>query len=203
MTQMWDNRQGISTPPPNKSGWTWIPMVRLANILSARFLPGSSQGAGQQVTPSKHDIIMSDDGVSDEQTRSMTEYVVSRYLDNLRMIRAVCEEYRIQPCFVWQPSPGYKYDRTLHKKFPFEGPVPKYWQKVYTRMEGYKSSDFLYLGDMLQDVREKVFVDDVHYNEVLNEKIASRICERLDLDNEKTRVLASSNQPNDPKGPAN
>jgi hypothetical protein len=36
---------------------------------------------------------------------------------------------------------------------------------------------------MLEHLTEKVFVDDVHYNEKYNEQIAMKICDFLQLDN--------------------
>jgi hypothetical protein len=49
-------------------------------------------------------------------------------------------------------------------------------------MSEYRAPDFLNLGDMLENVTEKVFVDDVHYNEIVNERIAARICDVMRLE---------------------
>jgi hypothetical protein len=80
------------------------------------------------------------------------------------MIRALCAEYRVQCRFVWQPT-FFNYDRALHPLFPYPGEVPKFWAEAYDRIRLWKAPDVLYLGDMFEAVREKVFVDNVHYNE--------------------------------------
>lgn len=80
---------------------------------------------------------------------------------------------------MWQPHVSYKYDRTLHKNFPFPGEIPQVFGAVFSRMAGVKAADYLYLGDMFEGVKKKIFGDDVHYNEEWNERIARRISEAL------------------------
>jgi hypothetical protein len=80
---------------------------------------------------------------------------------------------------VWQPHPAYKYNRDLHKTFPFEGEVPNYFKRVYDRMESTRDSDFLSLADLTQHSAEKVYVDDVRYNKFVNERIADRIADAM------------------------
>lgn len=164
-------------------------MVRLATSLSYRIFPAKTQSSD---TP-QHRPIKSDNGFTEDEKHAMTEYVVARYTTNIRLIRAICKDYEIQCLFVWQPHPGYKYDRKLHRTFPFDGAVPSYWDGVYSRMKSYEGDHFLYLGDMLEGTSEKVFVDDVHYNEATNKRIASKIAERLDVDGKKPKDGRSSN----------
>jgi hypothetical protein len=169
--QLWDAKRG-AVPLRIQRDLSWVPMVRLANDLS-RLLSRMSNNDTQQGSNSV---------LTEADKQRAVNYVVSRYTSNTRIIQAVCREYGIQCRFVWQPVPFYKYDRSLHKEFPYEGAVPEFWAGVYSHMKGYTRTNFLYLGEMLQGVSEKVFVDDVHYNEVMNEEIAARICDLLQLD---------------------
>lgn len=159
-------REGVSTGIPREVAW--IPMVRLANSLSATIREGD---------PDTTDDLKVAEGVP----KGTVDYIVSRYENNMKITRSICREFGVKCDFVWQPQPGYKYDRSLHRNYPVKGFAPQYWRDVYSLLEGYKSEDFLYLGDMLEGVSYKVFVDEVHYNEVLNDQIATRICERFQL----------------------
>jgi hypothetical protein len=170
--QLWNTKNGTS--PKIQSDLSWIPMVRLAEGLSRRLFPVKSNDIKQRD---------SRNGLAEKgKDRRMVDYIVQRYTSNIKIIRAICREYGIKSFFVWQPTPFYKYDRSLHRTFPYQGSIAEHWGGVYSRMKGYSKADFLYLGEMLWGVPEKVFVDDVHYNERYNEKIAARICDRLRFD---------------------
>lgn len=169
--QLWDVKRGAS-PLSIQRDWSRIPMVRLANGLSGLLsrMPNNNE---QQDANSV---------LTEEDKRRTVNYVMSRYTSNMMIIQAICREYGVKCCFVWQPVPFYQYDRTLHRTFPYkDAAIPEHWAGVYSRMKGYNKTNFLYLGEMLQSVAEKVFVDDVHYNEAMNEKIAVRICELVQL----------------------
>ncbi len=142
--------------------YSWIPMVRLALGLQYRLFPPA--------VPKK-----------EKSSLESSRYIANSYKSNKRMIEAICQEYGIQPYFVWQPTPFYKYKRELHRTFPYEGKVPKYWEEIYREMENYEGKNFLYLGSILEYVKEKVFTDDVHYNGKYNNIIAEHICQFLNL----------------------
>jgi hypothetical protein len=100
-------------------------------------------------------------------------------MQNMRITRAVCREYGIKCLFVWQPHPSYKYDKKLHKTFPFEGEIPAHYGRVFTHMERLVAPDFLFLGHLTEGMTKKVYVDDVHYNEAMNEEIAIKISQAI------------------------
>lgn len=178
--KLWDTRRGVP-PPKARRDFSWIPIVRFAYGLSRRLFPIKTESSSEDT---RKDEQQSSEDVpgGEEKLRSVVDYVVQRYTSNVRIIRAICREYGIKCCFVWQPVPFYQYDRSLHRTFPYEGPIPKHWGGVYSRMEHYTKGDFLFIGDMLWGVSEKVFVDNIHYNEKYNEKIAARICGQLHFD---------------------
>ena len=166
INNLWNTRGSVSSPNGEKE-YSWIPMIRLAKVISQKL--GLANPSGKTRDPIS-ETLMEANGPA---------YVVNRYKSNLRIIRSLCREYGIKCYFVWQPMPFYKYDRSLHRTFPYEGPIPKHWSATYKTIKYYSSPDFLYLGEFLANVREKVFVDDVHYNEKFNAKIAAVICEFL------------------------
>jgi lysophospholipase L1-like esterase len=162
---------------PGQGAPRWIPMVRLAQGLAHRLRPTPTNSAEPQAD--QHPSIMSDANLSQGEKDAIFNYVVARYLSNMRITRGVCQEFRIRCLFVWQPHPAYKYDRALHKTFPFPGEIPAHHHRVYAYMETLKSPDFLFLGDLTDGVTRKVYVDDVHYNEATNEEIALKISDTI------------------------
>lgn len=178
--RLWDTERGARFSKPRKD-FSWIPMVRLANGLSRRLLPIETEK--KSIDSDKNNQQDSENVLAEEDKQWLAvDYVVQRYTSNIRIIRAICREYDIKCLFVWQPIPFYKYDISLHRTFPYKGSIAEPWDGVYSLMKGYTKEDFLYLGEMLSDVPEKVFVDDIHYSEKYNEKIAARICSRLQFD---------------------
>lgn len=152
-----------------------IPMVRLAKVLTGRIYGGTKEQDAER----SYRELADDSALTESERKAIVDYVTSRYEANRRLIRAACREYAVQCLFVWQPHPAYRYDRSLHRTFPYKGASPEYIRQIFEHMSKDQSPDFLFLGDLLADMHEKVFVDDVHYNEPMNERIARRIVEKL------------------------
>jgi lysophospholipase L1-like esterase len=177
LSRLWDLR---NTRPPSTTSLSRLPMARLAEGISRRLgMPDWSAPA----TDSNHfDPIKSDKHLSEDEIDHIVKFIVTRYRSNMRVTAALCREFGARYLFVWQPHPGYKYDRTLHKTFPFEGDVPTYYTRVYAEMESYRADFYLSLADMTEHGTQKAYVDDVHYNETLNEQIAGRIVDAMRVD---------------------
>src|SRR5262245_23633726 len=159
---LWQRRNSGGVCP--RVDWSWLPVVQVAH----RFWPALAP------TPA------ADAPVPVPDSERSGAYVAERYQANVRVLRALCAEYHVQCRFVWQPT-FFNYDRTLHPTFPYPGEVPKFWAEAYDQVRAWRAPDVLYLGDMLMNVREKVFVDNVHYNEKWTGEIASRIADFIDL----------------------
>jgi hypothetical protein len=178
--ELWNSKRGVSAQTANtQRGPSRIPMIRFANSLLEWMSPEKITQPSSDAASQGRRKLHSDEGFTPEEIRGMAEYVVARYSRNMDIVRTLCKENAIECLFVWQPHPGYKYDRSLHKKFPFKGEVPTYLKMVYSQMETYKAEDYLFLGSLLEKATSKVYVDDVHYNETVNEAIAQQICDRL------------------------
>jgi hypothetical protein len=115
--------------------------------------------------------------------------VLSRYKTNKKITEAVCNEFEIKTLFVWQPTPTYNYDQsyTIFQKFdyddflPYVGPGYKAAAKEYH--SGAFGSNFLWLGDMQENLREPLYVDAIHYSARMSNLIAKRIA--VDLSEKK------------------
>lgn len=153
-----------------------LPVGRAVLSLAQSVRGGQSASSQNE---EQHRLMKDDTHLTAAERAEVVDYVVSRYLTNLRITRAVCADFGIRCLFVWQPHPAYKYDRRLHKEFPFKGPVPQYYAQIYERLENHREPEFLYLGNLLYKRSEKSYVDDVHYNEAVNEAIAEEISRRV------------------------
>ena len=176
-TQLWTAARD-ATPPDGLRLPSSIPMVRLAKVLTSRIYGRTKE---QDAAELSYRTLEDDSALTESERKAIVDYVTSRYEANRRLIRAACREYAVQCLFVWQPHPAYRYDRSLHRTFPYKGASPEYIRQIFEHMSKDQSPDFLFLGDLLADVHEKVFVDDVHYNEPMNERIARRIVEKLQI----------------------
>ena len=188
LRDLW-NFRSKETNFQSKKNYTWIPMIRLIQIISRKLT--ASNPAGKSVNPDKEKPINNlSPGTKEEAYNPY--YVLNRYRNNQKIIRSICYEYGIKCYFIWQPIPFYKYERSLHRNFPYPDEIPSNWPEVYKGMKSFSSSDFLYLGEFFEGVHDEVFVDDVHYNEKYNEKIAKEIA-KLMKSNQKNLVTSSSN----------
>lgn len=115
---------------------------------------------------------------------------IERYLRNKAMIESLCGTFHVPVLFVWQPSPYYKYDLRYH---PFAlrgdlGTEAQRYARVYAQMAEWaknhpKETNFLWCADLQEDVREPLYVDNVHYsprlNRMLAETIAAAVAQRV------------------------
>ena len=178
LRDLWNYRRGI----PNiqqKNDYSWIPMIRMTQGISKKLQTFKPHQTSMNPDKEKKTNNLS---TGANEVKSNADYVIKRYKNNIRIIRSISREHGIKCYFIWQPVPFYKYNRAFHRNFPYAGEIPKHWTDVYTGIKDYSSSDFLYLGEFLENVSEKVFVDDVHYNEKYNDKIAFKIYNLLKPD---------------------
>jgi lysophospholipase L1-like esterase len=178
---MWEEHNHPRPLPParlSRVDWSWIPMVQLAQGILRR-LPARPVATVASQSTDQNRVLTTD--VDPTRNTAIVNYVVSRYTTNMRIIASLCRDYHVTCRFFWQPHVVYKYDRILHKHFPFDGPVPRYYAEIWESLEQLTTDNYVFLGDMFESVSRKIFVDDVHYNESTNEQIAARIADALPL----------------------
>jgi len=120
-------------------------------------------------------------GTEAEQSRekAMMAAAAARYAENKKLLEAICAGSRIQPVFVWQPVPYYKYDLDCHpfKKGEFS---TKLRAGRYEAMAGFVrdhplGDDFLWCADIQDGVKEMLYVDGFHYSAAMNDRLARAI----------------------------
>lgn len=111
--------------------------------------------------------------------------VIARWQRNRRLIQCACSGFGVQPVFVWQPVPTYKYDLRGHNFYTGD---LAYFRRHQRSRYGYAlmdeerkkpakegEDDLLWLGGMQESRKENLYVDSVHYTSAFSDEIASRI----------------------------
>lgn len=102
---------------------------------------------------------------------------VDRYLANAKLIRGGCAQFDVQPLFVWQPVPCYRYDGPVESHGDGEALV----EIVRQGYEIISHRDFegLWLADMQAGRKESLYIDPDHYSAAFSTEIAARIAEHI------------------------
>jgi hypothetical protein len=101
--------------------------------------------------------------------------VIDRYLTNKKIAEGIAAEFHIEPYFVWQPSPLYKYDLRHHSRNIPDG--HRRARYGYPVMAAYVQThemgqDFLWCSDIQEHVFKPLYVDVMHYNPAGNRLVA-------------------------------
>lgn len=110
--------------------------------------------------------------------------VVERYLKNKKAIETISKAFNVEPFFVWQPVPTYKYDLKYHV-FAGKGFGRfMYSQYGYSFMEEFRKKNnlgknFLWLADIQENIRKPLYIDIDHYSPEMSNIIANKISEFL------------------------
>jgi len=155
-----------------------LPMVRAAYWMAARWRkpqlqrPVGTADQNRWTKPQQRAIQDTDP--------ALPKSIADRWLANKRMIESIAKDFGVQPVFVWQPVPAYKYD-TRYDLFYRSYPVYTRCRYGYAlmdnlRAEGKLGADVLWLADMQQDKQENLYVDTAHYSATFSKEIAAQIC---------------------------
>lgn len=106
--------------------------------------------------------------------------VVDRYVKNKKLTEAIADAYGIQPIFVWQPVPTYKYDLKYHLVGTRGFEEHSYSRFGYEYMAERINKDplgdnFLWCADMQKDLKIPLYVDGVHYSAKMSQMLAAFI----------------------------
>jgi hypothetical protein len=157
----------------NRNPW-WsamdsLPVVRAAGRVRRFFKPGTTAL-----------------GAVDRDDRGAPSALVARWLANKRMIEALASAFHVQPVFVIQPVPSYKYDISRHflgstvLERHHLGATEAYPLLATRRLELESGGNVLWLADVQDGRRENFYVDEVHYTSAFNREIAERIAAFLE-----------------------
>jgi hypothetical protein len=121
------------------------------------------------------------------ETETLSAAVVANYVQNMAIIELLAKQYGFHPVFAWYPNlaVGHKeqtpYEQQVlqleYKKFHDLGAT---YQAVYQQGREIKSPDFHYLGDMLDDQKNSLYVGISHLKPEGNQVVADRLFEILE-----------------------
>lgn len=126
------------------------------------------------------------DGVREESAprlpaKDSIEKVLSRYKNNVRMIKAIGDEYHVQTLFVGQPVPFFKYPRNP-QTYPFvrafaghELCESGYGQFEEAALKGEFGDSFVWCGDVFSDATKAMYADSIHYSPTGAERLSQMI----------------------------
>jgi len=113
------------------------------------------------------------------------EGILSRYRENVKLIKFIADTYKVKVYFFWQPVPHYAYNLKNH--FFKRGehcsgdPLYRKYNEVYTCMKENLPEDVIWMGDMFNN-KKYVYVDMHHYNPEGCRMIAEKIIGVIETD---------------------
>lgn len=111
------------------------------------------------------------------------EAVVARYLSNVTQSGAAARAMGVEPVFVWQPTPFYRFDASTHP-FHDDTGINRHAADGYAVMRQRVAAQrpdpsFLWAADMQEGLAGPLYVDSVHYSTVMARHFAGRIVDHL------------------------
>jgi hypothetical protein len=117
---------------------------------------------------------------------AMAPDVVRNYVQNMEFITLLGKQYGFHPIFAWYPNMavGHKeltpYEQQVlsveYKKFPGMG---RMYEEVYKKARELNPPGLLYLGDLLDDQKDSIYVGISHLKPEGNQIVADRLFEIL------------------------
>ena len=111
---------------------------------------------------------------------------IEKYKRNKAIIESVSKTFKVKPIFIWQPVPFYKYD-LKHHLFPDKEDIIENYETFncgykyfedYTKQH-YLGKNFLYLGNIQENIKNPLYIDSIHYSPEMSEIIAKKIYDFL------------------------
>lgn len=118
-----------------------------------------------------------------EADEGTVQTILSRYIANTRLIRAIAEQHGIKSFFVWQPVPEYHMDIDSHPFYAHEDVLAEANRKRGFELAKQKIPEEipgLIWAAELSSTCSGNFVDKVHYSAKFNSEIAEFIFEKVE-----------------------
>ena len=121
------------------------------------------------------------------EVETLSAAVVENYVKNMEIVSSLAKQYGFRAIFAWYPNMavGHKeltpYEQQVldmeYRKFPGLGSM---YQTTYERGREIKSPDFYYLGDLLDDQKNSLYVGISHLKPEGNAIVADRLFDVLE-----------------------
>ena len=115
----------------------------------------------------------------------LIQSVITRYVQDKKLIEAVAVAHGMSVLFVWQPVPMYNYDLRYHLFYGGSFGRAALAGPGYAAMSNSKreamGSNFLWCADIQVGVGETLYVDPEHYSPAMNGRLAECISKELKI----------------------
>jgi hypothetical protein len=167
-----------------------LPLFRLARELRARIRAPTASAAVSKSVETPSIAQMTSDQVyetdyhdgADVTDPGRIQQVIGRYLTNKKIAEGIAAAFHIEPYFVWQPSPLYKYDLRRHaKNMPDDHRRARYgYLAMAAYVQGHDmGSDFVWCADIYEHIGKPLYADIMHYNPEGNRLVAECVASGL------------------------
>lgn len=111
---------------------------------------------------------------------------VDDYKVTKKLIESVANDFDIETLFVMQPIPTYKYNLQYQPFKLKDSSEFNFVKNLYSIVDQMNKTEFfgynfLWLGDMQENLSKSLYVDAVHYSPEMSKLIAEAIAERIDI----------------------
>ena len=116
-------------------------------------------------------------------TSEKTKQLIKRYKTNCLIDHLLANAFGVKTLFVIQPVPQYDYDLGYHifgADPDLKDPLINDGYAMLKNSLSDSSLTWLWLADMQHDAKQNFYVDNVHYNPLMNQMIAEKIFMALD-----------------------
>lgn len=121
-----------------------------------------------------------------QQVSDLADAIVQNYVGNMDVVDALAQHYHFRPIFIWHPNievgrkqltPEEKYLRHLEES-GLPG-IDELYRASYARAVAVHRPDFYNFGDLLDDRKDKLYVEATHLGAEGNRIVADRIFQIL------------------------
>lgn len=157
--------------------------TNIMGFISTTSLGRAAIGIGNRLSTWAPEVEQSEqpDAKSD---RRIVDSVIDRHLMNKTLIEAASSSFGVEPIFVWQPVPAYRYDQQYHPFSTGGYPQHRYLVDGYERMAEFiernpLGDNFLWSADIQENEQRPLYIDKVHYSADFSNQFASAIADWL------------------------
>jgi hypothetical protein len=148
-----------------------------------RFVSGLRESLLDRAKANREERLRNAIAQSEGDGEEMTAWVIRRYRENVRQIEAIAATYGVEPVFVWQPMPFYKFDLSRHlflePDIDKENYPQGYAAMAQINASGELGDNFLWTADIQPTVSKRLYIDYMHYSAAFSEVLAAEITRQM------------------------
>ena len=148
-----------------------------------------------------HELQRSDSKKEKSCSSVKDDKVINRYLFDKKLIEAASNIMGVKSVFILQPNPFYNYDKSY---FPFldEETRELMLEYCYLHMANFirehpMGNNFIWCADIQRDLKQPLYVDQIHYSasfsKIFAEVIANQLVEKFNLKKRSDHLIVDHN----------